>query len=367
MPRDKLSHIEEHVGSTPEGWILLAVPNGKPPFNGGLLDDRAFVTKKVATETFNQSGVRGPQGATGVAGQNGPEGSVGPAGDAGATGPAGPAGATGIDGGIPVEVSLNDGIARNYFGDEPLGAITEFVGGQGWGDAGRASGATVVTRSRLGFSTEKRVQLINGQFARKFAWASNWNKLVMSIGLRADAVANFTGNYYFGICSGITNLPLDASTDNFAGLAGAQVGTITWTRTVGTRFNHYVNSAGIMCSRNGVSTTVRSSNGSGLRIAEDEGNTLVFSVIVERSYPSFQYTITDAKCSSTTAEYHSGKQSTQLTSFRSDLPPTGLLADTNTSGNFNMNEIPGVLDSFCFAWDSATPVEVTAVNVVRHF
>lgn len=367
MPRDKISRIEEHFGTTPRGWMLLALPNGKPFVPGtGLLDDNAFVTKKFATQDFNQSGVRGPQGATGPAGANGPQGAQGDTGAPGLTGPAGAPGPNGPAGGIPVEVSLNDGIAQNWFGDEPLGAVTEFVGGQGWADAGRITGGNIVTRSRLGFSTEKRLQLINGQFGRKFAWGSHWNRVNLTIALRVDSVASFTGNYYFGVCSGITNMPGDGTTDNFVGLTGAQVGTINWNRTVGTQFNHYVNDAGLMVSRNGVSTTIRSSNGTGLRISENEGNTLVFSVIIDRQTTSSNYAITDAKCSATTADYQSGKQTTQHTAYRSDYPPNGLLTDSNTSGLFTMHEIPGVLDTFNFTWLSATPVEVAAICAVRY-
>jgi hypothetical protein len=186
--------------------------------------------------------------------------------------------------------------------------------------------------------------------------------------LRVDSVASFTGNYYFGICSGTAAMPLDATTTNFVGLAGAAAGTVNWTRTLGTRFNHYVNSAGIMGNRDGVTTTVRSSNGSGLRVAEDVGNTLIISVMLERAHTSLSYIVTDYKCDANTAGFHSGKQSTQLTSFRSEVTEAiGPLTTSSTSGSFNMSEAPGVLDSFYFGWDSATPIEVAAINAVRHF
>lgn len=368
MPRDKISRIEEHFGTTPEGWMLLALPNGKPFVPGtGLLDDNAFTTKKFATEDFNQSGVRGPQGATGSNGLDGPTGPQGDSGDTGPKGPTGPAGAVGPDGGIPVEVSLNDSIAVSYFGDEPLGSISSFVGGRGFDGAGRATGAEIVTRTRIGMSTEKRLQLINGQLGRKFAWGANWNRMIMSIALRADAVASFTGNYYFGICSGTAAMPGDGVTTNFVGLDGSQVGVVNWNRVLGTKFNHYTNDAGLMVSRNGVSTTIRSSNGIGLRIAENENNTLVFQVILTRNTTSSVYAVTDTKCSVGTAEFQSGKQTTQFTTLRSDPPPQGLLADSNTSGAFTMDEVPGVLDSFYFGWISATPVEVAAICAVRHY
>lgn len=347
--------------------MLLAVPNGKPFVPGtGLLDDRAFVTRKVATETFNQSGVRGPQGSSGAPGADGPQGARGDNGDPGAKGPDGSAGAPGPNGEIPVEASINDSIARSFFVGEPLGPISTFSEGLGWEGTGRLTGATVVSRARLGLPTENRIQLVNGQMGRKFAWGSKWNRVIISLALRVDSVASFTGNYYFGICSGVANMPGDASTDNFVGLAGSVAGTVNWTRTLGTKLNHYVNDAGLMVTRQGVVTTSRDTVGAGLRIAENEGNTLIISVGIDRTNPALDYTVFDAKASSVSSQFHSGKRSAEFTSLRSEAG-IALMANSNSSTPlFSTSEVAGVLDSFTFAWLSATPVEVAAVCAVRH-
>lgn len=367
MPREKISQVEEHFGTTPEGWMLLAVPNGKPFVPGtGRLDDRAFVTRKFATENFNQSGVRGPQGISGQPGTDGPRGATGEMGDTGAKGLPGISGAAGPSGTVPVEATFNDSIAKSYFNSESLGIISSFSGGQGWDGFGRLTGAEVVSRSRFGLPTERRIQLINGQMGRKFRWGSHWNRVLLSIALRVDSLVSFTGNYYFGICSGTDNMPGDATTTNFVGLAGASAGTINWTRTLGTKLNHYVNSAGIMASRNGVTTTVRDTSSVGLRIAEDEGNTLIISVGITRTRPDLDYIVFDVKSSAAAAQFHSGKQTSEFTSLRSQVVP-GLLPDSNTAPTFSMTEGPGVLDSFNFSWISATPVEVAAISAVRQF
>jgi len=367
MPQQKISKTDEAF-TLPEGWLLLAVPNGKPYIPGAShLDERAFDTRKFNVAEFNQSGVRGPQGPPGATGTDGPTGARGETGDTGAKGAAGAAGGQGPDGSSPVEVSYADSIAKDYFGGESLGPIAALSGGTGWDGIGFAEGATVVSRPRIGQSTENRIELINGQIGRKFAWGSDWNRLIISIALRINAVANFTGNYHFGVCSGVDNMPGDATTDNFVGLAGATSGTVNWTRTLGTKFNHYVNAAGIMATRRGTTTTARDTTGNGLRICEDERNTLIIQTILSRNNKGAGYIIADAKCDATTAGYHSAKQSVQFTSLRSDPPPTNLLALTDTCPTFNFDESTGALDTLHFSWQSATPVEIAAVCAVRHY
>ena len=352
--------------------MLLAVPNGKAYVPGAShLDERAFDTRKFPVQDFNQSGVRGAQGATGAQGARGPAGARGPTGDTGSVGVAGADGGPGADGSIPVDYTFDDSIARDFFSGESLGPITSFAGGSGWDGAGRAEGATVVSRPRIGAATENRIQLINGQMGRKFAWGAKWNRLIISVALRVDSVASFTGNYHLGICSGITNMPGDPTTDNFVGLAGATSGTVTWNRVLGSKFNHYANAAGLLATRAGVTTTNRDSGSTGLRICEDERNTLIIQVLVFRAETSGTYDIIDAKCDVTTSQYHSSKQSAVYTALRSDPPAggasVGLLQDSKDSGPFAYSEATGALDSFHFSWQSATPVEVAAVCAVRHY
>lgn len=365
MPQQKISQTDEAF-ELPEGWILLAVPNGRPFVPGeSHLDERAFDTKKFNVLEFNQSGVRGPQGATGEAGADGPRGERGETGPAGAQGGPGPDGGVGPDGTIPVEISFDDSIAKDFFQSEPLGAITAFSGGSGWDGVGRATGATVVSRQRAGMANENRIQLINGQMGRKFAWGSKWNRVIVSLALRVDSLAGFTGNFHFGICSGVTNMPGDATTDNFVGLMGATSGTVNWTRTLGVRFNHYINSTCVMGSRQGTTSVANDTSFVNARICENEPNTFIVSLIIARNTPSGGYTVAILASDVTTAEYHSSKQSALFTTLRT--ADDGTLAAGYTSVGFTTTEAAGVLDSFHFSWQSATPIEVAAVSAVRHY
>ncbi len=372
MPSEKISQLEEQPTLPDDGWILLAVPNGRAYVPGAShLDERAFDTKKFAIQDFNQAGVRGPQGATGPAGARGPQGERGERGPTGETGPAGADGGPGDDGGVPPDSAFDDSIARDFFEGETLGAISSVSGGSGWDGAGRLTGATVVSRPRIGMAFEKRIQLINGQFGRKFAWGSEWNRVLLTLSLRIDSLASFTGNYHFGICSGLTDMPGDATTTNFVGLAGAASGTISWNRVLGTKFNHYSNAAGTMATRVGTTTTVRDAGSTALRICEDERNTLLIQTLIIRDDKNAAYTVSDIKCDSATAEYHASKMPAIFNTLRSDPPAggfaPGIVQLSNSSGVFSFDESAGVLDSFHFSWQSATPVEVAAVCAVRHF
>lgn len=79
---------------------------------------------------------------------------------------------------------------------------------------------------------DKRIVLMNSQFGRAHG-VGTWTKL--RIGLRMimnNTGANITGTprFYVGLCSGTTNMIMDATTNNWCGVATASA---TWEYTAG--------------------------------------------------------------------------------------------------------------------------------------
>lgn len=92
---------------------------------------------------------------------------------------------------------------------------------------------------------DKRVVLSNSQFARRLPFGTTWQSIRIGIRISMrDTGADLASNprFWFGVCSGSTNLVSDATTTNFCGCA---TNATTWGRNA-TRYNKL--SAGIVCA-----------------------------------------------------------------------------------------------------------------------
>jgi hypothetical protein len=93
--------------------------------------------------------------------------------------------------------------------------------------------ASVIKLRTIGGVDDKRIQLVNSNFARPFTVSTTWSKLRVGVRwIMGNTGANLTGTpkLFFGLCSGSTNLPLDPSTTHFLGIYNVAA---TWTYQAG--------------------------------------------------------------------------------------------------------------------------------------
>ncbi len=353
--------------------------------------DGTFESVKVLSDNWGQpgaqglpgidgdQGAQGPQGAAGAAGSagaagnagpQGPDGIAGPAGDPGDVGDTGATGATGAAGSSTASLfsevlGTGDGIAIDYFEDYTVSQSSGFNAGRGWSGNWVTSGtATIVSRSGLNSITQKRLSLTSGQIGRTFKWGGKWNRVTLGILARINDSANInTVNYYAGVCSGTTNMVGSGSTDNFIGLTGAAGGTINWTHTAGTQHNYFLASAGNGVSRRGTTDTARGAAAGQVTIPATEASLHFFLVDIMRApftgASSVTYTQIVKVPTATHREYpHLRDDFRNMMMYPADYT-TVLGASTSVAAVFD--ESTGVLDTFNFYWNCASPIEIAAV------
>ena len=198
-------YIEAPESVSPDGgWLFIAErqSNGK------------FKTKKIAPHNVGAIGPSGPQGlqgANGVAGANGAKG------DTGATGSQGLPGTNGTNGSDAL-VQLSDSWLLDNMESYSNGSIATLTGGSGWVNNGLVTGGTIVTRTKSGGRSDKRLSIVGpGEIVRAMPWGAEWKHLRIGILIRINGVATITGDFNFGVCSGTTNPFGSASCDNFFG------------------------------------------------------------------------------------------------------------------------------------------------------
>jgi hypothetical protein len=121
---------------------------------------------------------------------------------------------------VAAELSNFDGIAYENFEDYSLGSLSVANKGIGWDNDGTVTGGTIVSRTNFGNGTaptEKRLELLTGEYIRKLPWGDAWDRLQLYVCFRVNTTTTFTGAGYWGICSGQTNTTNSATTANFIG------------------------------------------------------------------------------------------------------------------------------------------------------
>jgi hypothetical protein len=205
------------------------------------------------------TGAAGPTGANGPTGPTGPTGATGATGGTGATGPTGPTGPSGSSGSAAV---VADSYAYDSFDDYATGAISSFSSGAGWSGSGAASGASIVAVTMNDGRTDKRLSLVGpGEFKRKMAWAEKWKRLRVALLLRINGGATITGDFAFGLCSGITNGAGSTGCLNFIGAATRVGNSNQYTFSAGTDIATFAATfAGGMTKRNATWTDLGGSS-----------------------------------------------------------------------------------------------------------
>lgn len=284
---------------------------------------------------------------------------------------------------VASELTFKDGLAVEFFEDYALGPLTVFDKGFGWFGNGVGSGTTIVQKTAFGNTspTQKRMQVINGQYGRKFAWGDSWNRIQIAIVWRLNHGVTFgPSGFYFGLCSGTTNMAGSALTDNFIGMRGPNNAGNDATFFNGTRVDYFdINPSVRFASKRGAAPTdLTSGSGSnGRHVSATEGFLSMF--LIEISRPVFA---TDA----TSVVYSMGRNMTSLTQVEMSLPKNSLIevlegqdfGSTMASGGGmvqivsnglagvvvapNFDQSTGKLDTFNFTWDQSFGAEIAALG-----
>lgn len=283
---------------------------------------------------------------------------------------------------VAPELSFKDGYAVEIFEDYAAGAISSFDKGYGWAANGVGSGCSIVARTAYGNQAQqqKRLSITSGQYGRKFAFGDSWGRVILCALWRVNSVAATFGplGFYFGVCSGTTNMAGSALTDNFVGLRGPNNSAADATLTAGTRMSYYdINPPIRFASKRAAVTTDRGggAGSTGRMVASTEGFLSVFLLDITRptfandaasvSY-AFAFNRTGAPQSefslakNVMLDFLSEPQTTTLASGAGLTVITGFAPTVATPYNFDQST--GDLDTFNFTWDQALGVELACIG-----
>lgn len=369
----KFSQYDPVTDQSPEGWLLIAE----------LQPDGSYITKKVDPATLGPQGSIGPQGLPGANGANGLTGPQGVTGATGATGAPGPAGATGPAGANGAngtngtnganEISNLDGWAIETFEDSSSIATQFARTTTGWSGLSGHSGASIVSRNRAG-GVENRMSLSAGEVIRQFGWGSRWNRIQVALLVRINGAANFAGDIFVGVCSGVTNGYGAALTTNAIGvcsLVGAG-NTFTFGASINGLLNKYAYSfLGFHTRRAAVVGQTGGSGSTGRTISASESWHALYVFEIDRPF---------AATTATTVGYTFTVNCTQAVSIEYDFlkkqflnviqVPTlvSFLGSGTQTDTINWDESTGVLDCLDIVWtNAANPLEVAAISVRKIF
>lgn len=286
------------------------------------------------------------------------------------------------------EDTYKDHLAIEFFEDYSIGSISAFDKGYGWNGNGVGSGCSIVSRTPFGNGnlTQRRLSISSGQYGRKFAWGDSWNRIQIAILWRINHTATFDNSaFYFGLCSGTSNMAGSALCDNFIGMRGPNNGVGDVTFTNGTRMDFFdINPNTRFVTRRGAGPDSDQGSGAGSNgrhVAATEGWLSLF--LIEYSRPTFA---TDG----IPVTYNLGRQTSNATQVEMSLGKGNLLdlfGDTITgsmaggplitqvgsgglagvTASFAFDQSTGKLDAFNFVWDKAFGCEIAALGARKLF
>lgn len=221
--------------------------------------------------------------------------------------------------------------------------------------------ATIIYKSPGGVD-DKRARLANGQFARPFDIGS-WDRI--RFGFRAAAMDDLlllTGiaNWFWGFCSGTTNLPGDQTCTHAIGVS---TGNVSWSYPGN---NTFANTQPWMASL--IGTTWTTSLGGSVLTAMGLGRTLdtqrgLYFLDLERGSPNWTaYTFYRNSSTSTSADI---SRDTFLSMMEIEAP--SLTLHSSDSKAFPVDEgTNGALNAVFITWPRTTPqLEISDIAIAR--
>lgn len=228
--------------------------------------------------------------------------------------------------------------------------------------------ASVIKLRTISAVDDKRIQLANSNFARPLptSLVGAWSKIRVGVRCIMDNTgANLvsTPRFFVGLCSGSSNLFLDATTTHAVGLVSDDA---TWTYAAGPPIRYGALNSFRCGKRVGSTLTTGSAPQTGLQMFADPATANRFMIFVDIQTGSPNYTFG--------AFLHTGTTTDDITTtmLLNDMP---LTTPSRTNHSFNgvgtqtlaVNEgTDGVLNHVHVAWDRATPViEICDLVVAR--
>jgi len=251
--------------------------------------------------------------------------------------------------------------------------------GYGWSATGVVSGGTIVTRNIPNSKTEKRLELSNGQYGRKFYFGSEWHRLQIVILWCFTGNATFTGDGVVGLCSGTTNMEGSVTTDNFIGVHFDETTPNSWAYTAGTAQSHYFQATGTRWkTRRGVTNTDQGSGAGsdGRRFAGTEQYRSMMFLEVSRpvaatTATSVTYSWGMMSTNSVRADFSLSKRAIYdvlFDAFASSMAGSNnvniICQATAVVNSFSFDESTGVFDTLNIRWTPTTnKMEIAAIGV----
>jgi len=224
--------------------------------------------------------------------------------------------------------------------------------------------ASTILLRNIGGVDDKRIVLSNSNFARPFSVASGWTQLRIAMRLiMRNTGANLTSTprFFAGLCSGSTNLPLDATTTHFVGI---RFTSATWTYQVGPPVRYASLTANVAKK---VNTTWTEGNQIFIttnHMMADATTTNRQFLFVDITKGSPNFTVTTFHRNNVTA----GDLTVAEFLLAAPLaPPTVVNHTAGTGQTTAVNEgTDGTLDHVCVGWDRSTPeIEICDLAVVK--
>lgn len=214
--------------------------------------------------------------------------------------------------------------------------------------------------------TDKRVVLSNSQFARALPFGTTWQSI--RIGMRLDmrdtgADLSSTPRFWFGVCSGSTNLVSDATTTNFCGCA---TNVATWGRSA-TRYNKLT--SGIVCATRVGSTNVFSSGGnvlSGSSIIQNQAASAaadrgLWFIQITKGSPNYTY-----RCFYSQTDGAADRSHTEFLEQMEQVTPSLTGHAWSNAVVLATSEAAGAFDHIMISWERTYPeIEISDIAVAR--
>lgn len=224
--------------------------------------------------------------------------------------------------------------------------------------------STILLRTFSGVD-DKRIVLTNSNFARPFSIPSGWTKLRVALRISiTDTGGDITSNprLAMGLCSGSSNIFLDATTTHFV---GALQDEATWSRQAGPPVRYVEPAGGWVPAKRVGSTTTKGATFYGSALIMFDATTANRSakfVDIEKGSPNYTLNIFGREQNAA-----SDVSPEQFLAQAELATPTITNHSLRTAQTIAVNEgTDGVLDHVCVAWDRSAPnIEISDIALIK--
>ena len=269
-----------------------------------------------------------------------------------------------ISSGTSAEIGYEDAMALEVFQDYSVGTLPTLNRGIGWDGPAYGLGHSIAVATGVNGQQTKRLVLTQGEYARKFAWGSQWAKLRLSVGVRFNGTtAPVNPQIYIGICSGTARPYTAANTLDWigGGYDGPAVYLATTTPLVGVTYSPFYS------KRYGVLTGYGQGAGSAGRCFCSTGSlvSVLMAEIIRTTYTGTQNYSISIQSPTTTKVALNASYSTLLHTGRLHDINAATFGDSAGYVAAPYNDAAGPHDALSFVYTGAVPLEVAYICATR--